>query len=433
MHLVYHTVSLQPLLKLRIVSFFLFSLSIVGFANAQPEVILQGTAKGRSLPILLFQGAVSADSQKLDWADDANSWANKLTHALDISGAVKVTQIKPDSLVPGILIPNAKLEVKKASVGGAVTVSLYAGDGIKPYWNQSFTMLDKPVDYTLPAASSLQMQLTGEPGFATARVYFAGVTEPGNRELFSANIYGQQVRQHTTDHTILLSPNVSPDGSKVAYVSFKGGNADIWMETTSGGKADVLLATPYLDSSPAFAPDGKRVAYASSETGNMEVFSISVNSTEKTQLTFSGGIDTSPSWSPAGDRIVFTSDRSGSPQVYSMANDGTDVRRITFEGEYNDSPCWSPKGDKIVYLRREDGIFRLYACDPAGVAHKRLLEYSYDQKDPAFVPGGARVSFVTVWHGQPGIALLTPETGEVDLIVSGFVAQKPAWGPPQPQ
>ncbi len=408
---------------------FVFFFCLNAFA-AQPEVVLQGTAQGTAKPVLLFQGAVNADSSKLPPTDEASVWSDRMIRAINLSGSILTASKKPDSLVPGIAVPNARLEVRKASSGGAATVSLYAGDAIRPYWFQSFSFAEKPLDGALDAAGTLHMQLIGVAGFASARLYYAGRTSKGNREVFSCDMLGQNRTQHTFLNNILLSPTISPDGTKMCYTSFKNGTADIWIQSTSANDARVLYSTPYLDSSPAFSPDNKTVCFASSFSGDMHIYSIGIDGRNLVQLTFGSDICTSPSWSPKGDRIAFASDRSGNVQVYSMAPDGTDVRRITYEGDYNDSPCWSPQADRIIYVRRENETFQLYQTDPAGVTHKRLLYYSEDQKDPAFAPGGFRVSFVTTWRGQEGIALVTPETGDVDLIVSDVEAQRPAWGPP---
>ncbi len=418
------------------VSTLVLLVAALGFFNnttfsAQPEVVLQGTAQGVSKPVLFFPGAVSADSAWLLPSDEASEWSKRLTKVLNISGAVKVVDRMPDTLVPGVLIPNAKLEVRKASSGGAVTLSLYAGDGVRPYWFKSYATANQPIDGALLAGSTLQMQLVGVPGFATARMYYADRVRGGAQELFTCNAMGEDKQQLSKFGTILMSPSISPDGSKIAFTSFRNGNADVWLQSVATGEAHVLYSSPHVDSSPAISPDGHTVVFASSVGGNTEIYTIDINGTNRTQLTFSpNDISTSPSWSPKGDRITFTSDRSGTPQVYSMASDGTDVRRLTFEGEYNDSPCYSPQGDKIVYVRRENGVFQLYSTDPAGITHKRLLYYSEDQKDPAFTPGGFRISFVTVWRGETGIALLTPETGDVDFIIGGVDAQRPVWGPP---
>lgn len=397
---------------------------------SQREVVLQGRAQGENFPVLLYQGAVAHDSSKLDISDDASLWGNRLVHALRLTGKIKVANRKPDSIVPGVLIPNAKLEVKKASVGGAVTISLYAEQTIKPYWMETFKLNFDKKDLTLNAGSAICMQLIGDPSFLNSRLYYAATTKPGNREVFSSDVTGHNVVQLTNDNTIILSPTVSPDGQWICYTSFRNGNADIWIRPASGGTARVLIATPSLDSSPNFSPDSKQIAFASSDEGNMEIYTIDVDSRNKTRLTFIGSIETSPSWSPSGDRIVFMSDRSGSPQIYTMSSDGTDVRRITFEGDYNDSPNWSPTGERITYVRRVSGVFQLYTSDPIGLTHKRLLYYSEDQKDPCFTPGGYRISFVTNWGGKSGIALITPDTGDVDLIVSNVVAQRPVWGSP---
>ncbi|MCX7836230.1 MAG: DPP IV N-terminal domain-containing protein [bacterium] len=411
--------------------FILFNILLFQNTFGQREVVLQGRAQGGSIPILFYQGAVAHDSSRLDLSDEASLWGNRLIHALKLSGRIKVTDAQPDSIIPGQLIPNVKLEVKKASVGGAVTVSLYAEKTIKPYWLESFKLKVTDRDPVLQAGSMICMQLTGEPSFINSRIYYAATVRSGVREIFSSDITGQFRTQLTNDNTIILSPTVSPDGQWLCYTSFRNGNADVWIRPIQGGTAKPLCATPSLDSSPSFSPDSKYVAFASSDEGNTEIYIIDIHSTNKTRLTFSGSIDTAPSWSPTGERIVFMSDRSGSPQIYTMSRDGTDVRRITYEGEYNDSPHWSPTGDRIVYVRREGGVFQLYLTDPIGLNHKRLLYYSSDQKDPCFTPGGYRISFVVGnWQGKTGIALLTPDTSEVDLLLGDVVAQRPVWGPP---
>lgn len=420
---------------MKLLSFYKLFFSILLFLLAvsvlsQPQVVLQGRAQGESFPILFYQGAVAYDSAKLDLSDDAALWGNRLVSVLRLSGRIKVTDTKPDTFIPGVLIPNAKLEVKKASVGGAVTVSLYADKTIKPYWMETYRIKSNDYDPVLQAGSQICLQLLGDKSFLNSRIYYAAMVRSGVREIFSSDITGQNQVQLTNDNTVILSPTVSPDGQWLCYTSFRNGNADVWIRPASGGPARPLCATPSLDSSPSFSPDSKQIAFASSDDGNVEIYTIDLNSTNKTRLTFSGSIDTAPSWSPTGERIVFMSDRSGSPQLYTMSRDGTDIRRITFEGEYNDSPHWSPTGDKIAYVRRVNGTFQLYITDPIGLSHKRLLYYSENQKDPCFTPGGYRISFVVDnWQGKSGIALITPESGEVDMLITGVVAQRPVWGP----
>src|SRR5690606_40537731 len=95
----------------------------------------------------------------------------------------------------------------------------------------------------------------------------------------------------------LLSPNWSPDGNKLAYVSFESGNSAIYVQNISTGSREVLSKFRGINSAPAFSPDGRKLALTLSRSGNPEIYVMDLGSKALTQLTNHFSIDTEPVWS----------------------------------------------------------------------------------------------------------------------------------------
>ena len=133
----------------------------------------------------------------------------------------------------------------------------------------------------------------------------------------------------------LLSPNWSPDGKKLAYVSFERGNSSIYLQDIASGARELVSSFRGINGAPSFWPDGRRLALALSRSGNPEIYVMDLGSKQLTQLTNHFGIDTEPTWAPDGGSIYFTSDRGGRPQIYQVAASGGSANRVTFQGNYN--------------------------------------------------------------------------------------------------
>ena len=125
-----------------------------------------------------------------------------------------------------------------------------------------------------------------------------------------------------------MSPAWSPDGKKLAYVSFENKKAQIILQDLGSMARKVIASFPGHNGAPAFSPDGSRLAFASSKDGVLNIYVINLGSGQVSQLTSGSGNNTEPSWSPDGQSIVFTSDRGGSPQVYRMSASGGGVSQM---------------------------------------------------------------------------------------------------------
>ncbi len=231
-------------------------------------------------------------------------------------------------------------------------------------------------------------EMVGFPGVAYSRVAFVKRVE-GRDELWVMDFdhYGMK---KIYSAPIILSAALSPDGTKVAFVSFEKGQPEVKLIDFSVGKITTVSSHPGLNSSPVWHPDGKRLVVTLSKDGNPDLYLISLEGKILRRLTHGEGVNIGGSISPDGRYLAFVSDRTGTPQIYLYDFETGGTRRITFSGKYNVSPCWSPLGDRIVYASKEDGRFVLYTVNPFEGSPVRISEDG-SFEEPVFGPNGAFV------------------------------------------
>src|ERR1051325_5869787 len=132
----------------------------------------------------------------------------------------------------------------------------------------------------------------------------------------AAAALAQSTRPATGDTLFYLTePAISPDRSEIAFVS--GG--DIWTVAASGGEARLLVSNPANESRPVYSPDGRRLAFISTRTGNGDIYLLSFDTGELKRLTFDDGFDQLDSGSRDGRWIFFSStsrDISGMNDIF---------------------------------------------------------------------------------------------------------------------
>src|SRR3546814_14969793 len=114
----------------------------------------------------------------------------------------------------------------------------------------------------------------------------------------------------------LLTPSWSPDGRKLAYVSFDKGNFSIYIQDITTGSRELISSFRGINSSPAFSPDGRRLALTLSRSGHPEIYLLDLGSKALTQITNQFGIDPEPAWTADGSNLYFTSARRVPPPLY---------------------------------------------------------------------------------------------------------------------
>ena len=97
-----------------------------------------------------------------------------------------------------------------------------------------------------------------------------------------------------------------------------------------------------LELGPAWSPDGSQIAFHSWR-GAWDVYLISADGSGLVNLSENTADDSWPAWSPDGDRIAFTSNRTGEREIYLMGQDGSDPVNLTEHLAEDVWPAWSPE------------------------------------------------------------------------------------------
>src|SRR5512134_444460 len=269
-------------------------------------------------------------------------------------------------------------------------------------------------------------KLTGEKGVFSTRIAY--VVKRGERfELQIADADGANEQAMLVSNEPIMSPTWSPDGRRIAYVSFQNKKPIVYVQNIEVPKQNVVANFKGSNSAPAWSPDGKTLSL--SRDGNSQLFLINPDGSNLRRLTSSGGIDTEPSFSPDGQWIYFTSDRGGSPQIYRMSASGGEAQRVTFEGSYNVTPRVSPDGKSLAYIMRNGGKFQAALLDLATRQVQVLTDSDLDES-PSFAPNGRQILLATVIGGR-GVLSAVSADGRVKqrLTLSAGDVREPAWGP----
>lgn len=201
-------------------------------------------------------------------------------------------------------------------------------------------------------------------------------------------------------------PAMSPDGGKIAYVSARDGNLEIYMTPimADGVGADTRLTNNSADDvSPAWSPDGSKIAFASKRDGNLEIYLMNPDGTTPTRITTNTKEDTAPVWSPNGKKIAFQSNRDGHWEIYVMNADGTGQTRLTNTTKDSVQPAWSPTGNNIAFTTNRDGNNEIYMMNTDGTGQLRLTNNTAADTTPSWDIDGYGLLFLSERDGNPEI------------------------------
>lgn len=269
--------------------------------------------------------------------------------------------------------------------------------------------------------------LTGEKGAFTSKILYV-TTQSGNKELAVMDWDGFNSQQLTSNRSINLSPDISPDGREVIFTSYKRGNPDLYKRALSSNLEVPVSSRSGLNITGAWSPDGGRIALALSKDGNTEIYTVAKDGSTPNRLTVSHAANVSPAWTPDGSKIAFVSDRLGKPQIFVMDANGGNVRRLITSGSYNVNPSWSPKGDKLAFARMAGG-FQIFVANADG-SNETQLTFEGNNERPRWSPDGRLITFSSRRGGAEAIYVMRADgSGQTKISRSKGMSQHPIWTP----
>jgi TolB protein len=414
----------------------LLGLCLAPIAKAALEIeISGGSAQQVPVAIVPFAQTTTANQENISTIISADLRRSGLFRVLETGGVVS----RPSDIAQIKYSEWAALQVQAMAVGVVETlpanrlkVTFQLADVLKQTQLTGMQYNIAPNQLRATAhkiADVIYQKLTGESGIFASRIAYINKSN-GRYALRIADADGANPLTMVSSKEPIISPSWSPDGSKIAYVSFEKKKPIIFVQSLSGQRT-VLANFKGNNSAPAWGPDGSKLAIVLTYGANSQVYTINADGSGLQQITKSSAIDTEPTWSNDGQWIYFSSDRGGKPQIYKVSSSGGEPQRVTFEGAYNVSPRFSPDGKSLAMIRNDGGKFRVALQDLASGQVQILSEGPQDES-PSFAPNGRVLLYATRTGGHGALAAVSAD-GRVkqSLNESGGDIREPAWGPLQ--
>jgi hypothetical protein len=252
---------------------------------------------------------------------------------------------------------------------------------------------------------------------------------------------GVVIDPRTEQGRLDVNPALSPDGSRVAYLSQRGHlSIDLYLADTTTGKVIRRLVStasdPHFDSlqflasAGTWSPDGKRLAVATLQSGGAELAIFDGESgkrLEEIPLPEDSEI-LQPAWSPDGQSIAYVGQAGGFTDIYLYSFNTKQSRALTHDHYGDLQPAWSPDGQRLVFVTERFSTnldtlsFAGFGLATMTVSNGMIEPINTglegNATSPQWSPDGRSVYFISDADGRPNVYRADSETGKADRVTA---------------
>ncbi len=259
---------------------------------------------------------------------------------------------------------------------------------------------------------------------------------PGNFEVYAVNADGSDLVNVSNMTGGDISPQFSPDGTKIAWVHFPDGAGEVMVANADGSGRVNLTNHLKDDRGPVWSPDGTKIVfYSLREEERWEVYTMNANGSNVQRLTDRFCQSHDPVWSPDGTKIAFICGLRPYAEVYVMNADGSNVLRLTEDDTsdyYEDTALdWSPDSTRLAYAKYyNDGHSKgdIFTANVNTGAIVQITAKDTASHAPTWSPDGTKIAFSTYIDGSYDIVTVNANGSNlVNLTRAAKFDNQPRW------
>lgn len=259
-------------------------------------------------------------------------------------------------------------------------------------------------------------------------------------EIYAVPVDGGAAIRLTSDRIHDELPSWSPDGTKIAFLRYVGGeDAEVFVMNADGSNKMRITDNEVADVDPRWSPDGLRLIYGSGnqDAGGEDIFLVTPGEPAAISLTEPGVHDSFGEWAPDGESVVYASLRDEQWDIYSVTTDGLLVTtRLTDSALDDYQPRWAPDGSHLLFVRGQlegnQPLDRVLTMDAGGTLALAVTPARLDAFSPSWSPDGQRIVFVGKVNDGLNWELFTVGAhaeGLTRLTRSKAMEYDPGWAP----